>query len=121
VNPPFAIWLCGIIIITAIAAISVMYQVRAQLRQQPAGRHARDPFTGHAGHDDTADPDGSIWLRALHNTELPGLPAAGPLPMLPPDPPPADTVELPIAVCELGMTVTEYVDMLMEKYTGVTA
>ena len=68
------------------------------------------------------------WPSLAELVRAPGLPAAGLLDMLPPDPPPADTIVQPIlkdvAVCELGQPVEAYIDDLFaaaEREIGVLA
>ena len=75
----------------------------------------RQPFPDPA---DTADPDGAAWLAALHHDGP--LPAAGLLPMLPPDPPPADTGPIPHAVGTWGMTRDQLLDQMARDYLEVT-
>lgn len=55
----------------------------------------------------------------VHHAAAAELPAPGRLDMLPPDPPPADTGELPHAVCVWGMPADELLDDLARKYLQV--
>ena len=105
---------------------------------RPVPSHAKREFPDPR---EASDPDGSAWMRLLRTDngwkpapvarqphfrhEAPpsladlvraGGPAApGMMPMLPPDPPPAETAPLPVAVCELGMPTSEYVDALFAE------
>jgi len=104
VNAAQAVAMAAILII---AAIWGCYHL-AQLPE-------RQPFPDPA---DTADPDGAAWLAALHHDGP--LPAAGLLPMLPPDPPPADTGPIPAAVGTWGMSARDLTDHLARTYLEVT-
>lgn len=91
----------------------------------PHHSHAapRDPFTDPADRD---DPDGGAWLERIRSdTPAPSpplaelvrsLPETGPLPELPPDPPPDATGVLPPAEAWLGMPTERYVDELFAKH-----
>lgn len=108
IPPQFAFFLCGIVALAAVCAVWFIFEARAGLRE----RHART-FADPA---DTTDPDGSIWVHALHHEELP---AAGRLAMVPVRPP-DDTAPLPHAVGTWGMAKDELLDQLARTYMTVT-
>lgn len=100
--------------------------------------HARRDLEELSDPRDVSDPDGAVWVALLsapvqaaplewrpfiHHERpvlervragLLALPVAGEVAIswLPADPPAADTGELPVVVCELGMPVDEYVEGL---------
>jgi len=104
VNAAQAIAMAAILII---AAIWGCYHL-AQLPE-------RQPFPDPA---DTADPDGAAWLAALHHDDP--FPAAGLLPMLPTDPPPADTGPIPAAVGTSVMSAHDLIDHPARTFLEVT-
>ena len=134
-----AIAVCAVLIIAVITGLYYEWRTRTRGPYEPrhvTRRALADPA-------DTADPDGARFIAELHHEE--GRPAppgreravwqlgreavaaaaawpapAGRLGMLPPDPPPADTAPLPVAVCELGMPTDQYLDELFAKYAEVT-
>jgi hypothetical protein len=131
-------------------AIVLTYEISTRRHPAPRhagstgkpGRHARTEFPDPA---DITDPDGSVWLRTIQRTPdgtappagprpgrapldvlervragLIALPAPGRLGMLPDDPPPADTGEIPIAVGVWGKDAKALADELAAEHLGVT-
>lgn len=134
-----AIAVCAVLIIATITGL--YYEWRARDRGPYEPRHVTRRAL--ADPRDITDPDGTRFVAELHQ-EAPGpfIPFGGTLDagelarlreafaaaqhrpgrlaMLPPDPPPADTAPLPVAVCELGMPTEDYIDALFAKYAEVT-
>ena len=127
-------WIAAVIALSLACVLALGGAVRLVVTREPKGSHSR-PFADPA---DISDPDGALWLRAVAanpdsprqhqpptvHHELRPFPAAGMLEMLPPDPPPADTIVQAIAVCELGQPVESYLDELFadaEREIGVLA
>ncbi len=132
--------LIGIVVITAITAA---YLILAE--KPPRGRHGRGTvaarrrgdvtFTWPHGSTTTVDRRGRVLgqtspdpvlLHALHHepvwTATVLLPAPGLLPMLPPDPPPADTRPQPaVWTAWGGRTVDQLVDEIFAQACGVTS
>lgn len=104
-NAAQAAALCGLVIIAAITAIYLMV-----VATQDRGRHAAA----------AADADADMFLHALHHepvwTATVTLPASGPLPMLPPDPPPDETCPQPVVYTAWGgKTVEQLVDEIFAQ------
>ena len=113
--------LIGIVIIVAVAAAyAILTREPGDTTPEPrAPRHARAEARQPAG------PAPVAAITEIHHEprrfpgELSPFPVPGYLDMLPDDPPPADTVSLPVVQCELGgLTTDEYVDALFARHAA---
>jgi len=115
----------ALIAIVIMFAIFIGYSLLTRNVPQHAAQAGHAPRRARAGAPHPAGPAPVAAITEIHHEprrfpgELSPFPVPGYLDMLPDDPPPADTVSLPVVQCELGgLTTDEYLDALFARHAA---